>query len=749
MFTRRTRGRSRGGATLVPVPGPEIPPGGGGGGGGETANNLDFNFATNVYTVGAASTALASQFSTTRASSMQAERVDGGFDTIASGIVARTDLGLTRSDSTGGVDDNLVPSNNMTGAVAGSPGTGPTDWQFPAQGTGGLTRTLATGALGDGTGRNYLDITFSGTGTGAAILIYLETGGETVAASTAYKQSIECAITAGSFANFTQARLACDFWPTYTWGGETSLLSATSTLTKYERTGNTSASDSNIVGMHLTFTATGAVNVTLRIVQPYFGINGSVTTAGAAETLTAAGDLLTLLRATTGSLFVEFHQATANPLDGSGITGKIITGGAAGAITMLGLYGASSVMCTPITAAASGGGGCMGMARAMIMWDGSQTRMVFNGGEVSTGAAFASRTGNPCTFLEGLNCYIRRIIGWNTLQTDAFAQTRTALTYDDFGSNSPGSLTLYGRTRTFTEEWTNFTYGGNIRYLPDTAPTNAKYQIPGKWKSTMHYYDNESQGRHGMYYGGNRGLLFRWDDPAFVALGYRNLDIVANDAGQTSALRWRLEHRSQWPAGVVSLIDGGTIPEISGRTIDYLCPMLSTHQEPDTLNNGIGFSQDAGVWEFRVKFPPKAKQVWPGVWTMCDNGWPPEWDFIERFGYNYGNGFTHTVHWPRGGNTHIGVTYQPAVDMANDYHVLTYIQTGHVFDCYIDGKYHHTIDITNQSPAPDFTGRRQYWIISGGVSDDSVGWIDGVEPGLSQSTPVTNDMYFDWFKNYS
>jgi hypothetical protein len=746
MLTRRTRGRSRGGATHVPVPGPDVPPGGGGGGGGETANNLDFNFATNVYTVGATSTALASQFSTTRASSMQAERVDGGFTTIASGVVARTDLGMTRSDSSGGgADDNLVPSNNMTGAVAGSPGTGPTSWQMQAQGTGGFTRTLATGALGDGTGRNYLDITLSGTGDGNALVIYLETGGVTVTASTAYKQSVECAVTAGSFTNFSQARLACDFFPTYTWGGETDLRVATSTLTKYERTGIMSASDSTDGGIHMTFTATGAVNVTLRIVQPYFGINGSVTTAGAAETLTATGDLLTLLRATEGSLFVEFHQATANPLDGSGITGKIITAGAAGAITMLGLYGGSSVMCTPITAAASGGGGCMGMARAMLMWNASGTRLIFNGGEVSTGAAFASRAGNPATFLSGLNAYIRRIIGWTTVQTDTFAKNRTALTFDDFGSTSPGSLTLYGRTQTFQEEWNQFTYGSNVRYLPDTNPSNAKYQIPGKFKSTMHYYDNAQQGRHGMYYGGNSSFLFRWDDPDFLALGYRNLDVVANDAGNTSALRWRLEHRSLWPAGVVSLIDGGTIPQISGATINYLCPMLSTHQEPDNLNNGIGFSQDAGVWEFRIKFPPKAAGVWPGVWTMCDNGWPPEWDFIERFGYAYGNGFTHTVHWPRGGNLTEHQFHNPAVDMANDYHVLTYIQTAHVFDCYVDGKYLHTVDITGRSPAPDFVGRRQYWIVSGGTTDATVGWIEPPDG----TTPTQNDMYFDWFKNYS
>jgi hypothetical protein len=734
MFTRRRR-HSQTRSALAPAPGPVIPtdpP--------AAASNLDFNFVTNLYTVGAASTVLASQFSTTRAASMQAERQDGGFDTIASGVVARTNLGLTRSDSTGGADDNLVPNSTMAGTVAGTPGTGPTGWNIPADGTGGLSRTIATGTLSDGTGRNYIDITLSGTGNGTGYVIYIDNSSLTVAASTAYKQSVEFAVTAGSFSGFSQARMASDWWPTYTWSGETSLLSATSTLTKYERTGVTSPVGSNEAGFHFSFTATGAANVTFRIVQPYFGINGSVTTAGAAETLTAAGDMLTLLRATTGSLLVEFHRAENNPLDGSGITGKIITGGAAGAVKILGLVGATSVNCTGITAAPCGAGGVMGLARAMLTWDANGTKMCLNGGEVVTGSALASRAGNPATFLEGLNCYIRRIVGWNTVQTNATMQTRTSLAYDDF-SGSSGSLSLYGRTATFNEEWTNFTYGGNIRYLPDTAPSNAKYQITGKWKSTMHYYDDGNQNRYGMYYGGNQAFLFRWDDPAFVAQGYRNLDIVANDAGTSSALRWRIEHRSLWPAGITSLIDGGSISLIAGRTINYLVPMLSTHQEPDNLNNGIGFSQEGGVWEFRVKFPPLANGIWPAIWTMTGNIWPPEWDFFERFGANYGNGFVGTGHWAAG--AHREGYYTPNVDMANDYHTICGLATGRVLDWYVDGKFAFTVDISDVGSS--WIGARHYWIISGGVTDSTVGWIEPADG----TTPTQNDMYIDWMKTYS
>jgi hypothetical protein len=734
MFKRRYRGRPAGGATHIPAVVTTVPPVGGG-----NPSNLDFDFVSNVYSVGSSSTVLASQFSTTRASSMQAERQDGGFDTIASGVVARTNLGMTRSDTTGGANDNLVPNSTMGGAVGGTPGTAPTGWNIPADGTGGLSRTLATGTLTDGTGRNYLDITLTGTGNGTGYVIYIDNSALAISASTTYKQSVEFSVTAGSFANFSQARMASDWWPTYTWSGETSLLSATSTPTKYERTA-TSPVGSNEAGYHFGFTASGAVNVTFRIVQPYFGINGSTTTAGAAETLTAAGDLLTLLQATEGSLMVEFHRAENNPLDGSGITGKIITGGAAGAVTILGLVGGSSVNCTGITAAPAGAGGVMGLARAMLTWNASGTKMCLNGGEVVTGSALASRTGNAATFLEGLNCYIRRIVGWNSVQTNALMQTRTSLAYDDF-TGSSGSLSLYGRTATFTEEWTEFTYGGNVRYLPDTDPTDEKYNLQsGAWKATMHYYNATIQNRYGMYYGKAKSWLMRWDDPQWVSLGIRLFDIVANDAGTNSALRWRLQHRSQWPAGVATFVDSGALA-INDTTIDYLCPMLSTHSFPDT-DDASGFAQAGGIWEFRVKFPPRANGVFPAIWGLAQELWPPEWDWFERFGYGY-TGFVGTLHWAD--SAHRSGTYAPNVDMANDYHTLCVVcNSSLVFDWYVDGKYLFSVDISDVGGGV-FPGRKAFWIISGSGVDDRFGWIEPVDG----TTPVNNDMLIDWFKNYS
>jgi hypothetical protein len=72
---------------------------------------------------------------------------------------------------------NQIRNNSMTGAVAGTPGTLPTNWER-ANNAG-----LSTQIVGVGTedGVQYIDIRYFGTTTGTAITLYLETDASIVA----------------------------------------------------------------------------------------------------------------------------------------------------------------------------------------------------------------------------------------------------------------------------------------------------------------------------------------------------------------------------------------------------------------------------------------------------------------------------------------------------------------------------------------------------------------------------------------
>ncbi len=72
---------------------------------------------------------------------------------------------------------NSIRNSTMVGAVAGSPGTAPTNW---ATATSGLTQTIV--GIGVESGLQYIDFRFNGTSTGTTVTIQQE-GVLTVAAS--------------------------------------------------------------------------------------------------------------------------------------------------------------------------------------------------------------------------------------------------------------------------------------------------------------------------------------------------------------------------------------------------------------------------------------------------------------------------------------------------------------------------------------------------------------------------------------
>lgn len=61
---------------------------------------------------------------------------------------------------------NSIRNNTMVGAVAGTPGTNPTNWDITASGTGITQQIVGTGTED---GITYIDVKFSGTGSGSPV----------------------------------------------------------------------------------------------------------------------------------------------------------------------------------------------------------------------------------------------------------------------------------------------------------------------------------------------------------------------------------------------------------------------------------------------------------------------------------------------------------------------------------------------------------------------------------------------------
>lgn len=116
----------------------------------------DFDFAGARYAIGSEKT-FAEAFSFSRASAGVAQRLDGSWESFASGVARITDRGILIEEAR----TNRIRNNTMAGAVVGNPGTLPTYWGFPA--TGGLTPVVTGVGVQDGI--FYIDIRITGTST--------------------------------------------------------------------------------------------------------------------------------------------------------------------------------------------------------------------------------------------------------------------------------------------------------------------------------------------------------------------------------------------------------------------------------------------------------------------------------------------------------------------------------------------------------------------------------------------------------
>jgi hypothetical protein len=153
---------------------------------------------------------------------------------------------------------NSIRNSTMVGAVAGTPGTLPTNWSNSLV---GLTQTIV--GVGSEGGVNYIDFRFNGTATGTVLLVFLDT---TTSISASNGQS-------WTLSNYIKLVSAPSGASSY------NLVMHERTIAgAYVTEGSIAISPTSTLG-RFTYTRTLAGGVTVAFVQPIFRANLSIGTA--------------------------------------------------------------------------------------------------------------------------------------------------------------------------------------------------------------------------------------------------------------------------------------------------------------------------------------------------------------------------------------------------------------------------------------------------------------------------------------
>jgi hypothetical protein len=276
--------------------------------------SIDMNFKDGLY-YGAAT----SQLAVSRASTAYADDLGGNWYQFASNVARITTKGLLSEESR----TNNIRNNSSQGAVVGTPGTPPTNWQVISQ-----TITSSIVGVGSENGIDYVDIRLNGnTAAIDHINIYFEIPGQ-IAASQG--QTWACSsfikLASGSMSGvapsglqlIVEERGAGSVFLGFGGSGPLTLTNAALGTQRYTAIYTTlSASiQSALPGIIVFFTANQALDMTLRFGWPGLELGSFVTspirTTGSA--IVRAADVITLSNPPIfGAATTLFGQAIGSP----------------------------------------------------------------------------------------------------------------------------------------------------------------------------------------------------------------------------------------------------------------------------------------------------------------------------------------------------------------------------------------------------------------------------------------------------
>jgi hypothetical protein len=344
---------------------------------------------------------------------------------------------------------NSIRNSAMQGAVAGSPGTFPTNWGMPiVYGSTGLTTEIA--AVGTENGIAYIDFKVSGTASGAgALLITFEPNTQIVASQNqVWTLSIYRRLIAGSFNGLTTAGASL-FLNSYSIfgvfdGSHTGTVlnesAPTSAALKTQRatlTGTLSSATTARVngGIYLNIADGAAIDITLRIGLPQLELGKFATSAIPTTTaaVTRAADIATM----TGANFSSWYNATQGTFIVDGRTVDAGAGGLVGLGTGTGSiyrefnstaswWTGTTLLGTTNSATWSSG------VKIAAAYDAGNRYLCMNGAAIATSATTLSDGGkmeigrNYNGSSNYLNGHIRAIAYYNTRLPNTQLQTLTA-----------------------------------------------------------------------------------------------------------------------------------------------------------------------------------------------------------------------------------------------------------------------------------------------------------------------------------
>jgi len=195
-----------------------------------------------------------------------AQNSSGEWELFAPNVARITDLGLLIEQEA----TNFIRNNSMQGAVAGTPGTRPTNW--PSISLAGLTQTVV--GVGTELGVNYIDLRFNGTASGGTLQIPLEATTQIAAVQgQSWRNSAFLKLVSGSFNGIASSRLRlseCNAAGVVLTNGDFIISNPTATLTRFSQPYTTVNPTTAFVRPAVMFVATigAAIDFTIRIGWP-------------------------------------------------------------------------------------------------------------------------------------------------------------------------------------------------------------------------------------------------------------------------------------------------------------------------------------------------------------------------------------------------------------------------------------------------------------------------------------------------